>query len=242
VWTWIRHRRRGSNITVPALAASFVFLAVIAPWIWRCSRNYGRFVALRDNFGLEVLVGNSENDGSPANWSVLPANNISELKRLVQFGEPEYMAEKQQEAKELIERHPSRYALLTFRRILNTWTGAWRYPPGWNLGNSGLANVITYTLISLLAFVGMGTAIRNRQDGAQPLLFLVLVFPGIYYLTHSDLGFRHPIDPVIVIFLTYGVSSLLNKKPHGREKDKIYNLIGEPEQFWSLSEPSERRT
>jgi 4-amino-4-deoxy-L-arabinose transferase-like glycosyltransferase len=238
-WIWVRHRQRGSNVTVMALVASFVFFAIIAPWIWRCSRNYGRFVALRDNFGLEVLVGNSDNDASSANWSVLPGNNASELKRLLQVGEAAYMAEKEQQAKELVERHPSRYALLIFRRILNTWTAVWRYPPGWNLENSGLANVFTYTFISLLAFVGIGRTIRERQDGVHPLLILVVVFPGIYYLTHSDLGFRHPIDPVIVIFLTYGVFSLLSEKRQCLEKNTIYNPIEGSGQSWSWAERDE---
>jgi 4-amino-4-deoxy-L-arabinose transferase-like glycosyltransferase len=218
-WIWIRHWRRGSKIAGLALAASLAFLAVITPWIWRCSQTYGRFVAFRDNLGLEVLVGNSDNTRTPANWTLLPATNLSELEKLRQVGEPAYMAEKQRQAKEMIERHPSRYALLTLRRILNTWTAAWGYPPGWNMDESGLANVLMYSLISLLAFAGIGRAIHDRRDGVFPLSILVLVFPGIYYLTHSDLGFRHPIDPVIAIFLVYGVSA-----PHRQETTTRRNL------------------
>jgi 4-amino-4-deoxy-L-arabinose transferase-like glycosyltransferase len=211
-WIWIRHWRRGSNITGVIIAASLTFFATITPWIWRCSQTYGRFVALRDNFGLEVLVGNSDNTDRPANWSLLPATNHSEMEKLRQVGEPAYMVEKQQQAKELIERHPSRYALLTLRRILNTWTAAWGYPPRWNMDESGLANILLYSLISLLAFAGIGRAIHDHRDGVFPLSILVVVFPGIYYLTHSDLGFRHPIDPVIAIFLIYGLSPLLSQE------------------------------
>jgi 4-amino-4-deoxy-L-arabinose transferase-like glycosyltransferase len=211
-WIWIRHWWRGSNITGIVVAASLAFFAIITPWIWRCSQAYGRFVAFRDNFGLEVLVGNSDNTRRPANWSLLPATNLSELEKLRQVGEPAYMAEKQEQAKQLIERYPSRYALLTLRRILNTWTAAWGYPPGWNMDESGLANILLYSLISVLAFVGIGRAIHDRRDGVYPLSILVVVFPGIYYLTHSDLGFRHPIDPVITIFLIYGMSPLLRQE------------------------------
>jgi hypothetical protein len=211
-WIWIRHWRRGRNITGLAIAASLTFLATIAPWIWRCSQIYGRFVAIRDNFGLEVLVGNSDDNKRPANWSLLPATNLSELEKLRQVGESAYMAEKQQQAKELIERHPTRYALLTLRRILNTWTAAWGYPPGWTMDESGLANILLYSLISVLCFAGMGWAMHDRRDGVYPMSILVVVFPGIYYLTHSDLGFRHPIDPVIAIFLIYGMSSLFRRE------------------------------
>jgi hypothetical protein len=92
----------------------------------------------------------------------------------------------------------------------------------------------------LLAFVGIGRAIRERQDGVHPLLILVVVFPGIYYLTHSDLGFRHPIDPVIVIFFTYGVFSLLSEKSQCLEKNTIYNPIEGSGQSWSWAERDER--
>src|ERR1700730_712987 len=67
-WIWFRQRRRGSNCTGVAAGASLAFLFVVTPWIWRCSRTYGRFVAFRSNFGLEVQVGNSSDTSSPANW------------------------------------------------------------------------------------------------------------------------------------------------------------------------------
>ena len=121
------------------------------------------------------------------------------------------MAEKQQEAKELIEQQPSRYVGLTLRRILNTWTGVWEFPSRWTMDDSGLPNILMYSLISLLAFTGIVSAIRDHRDCVFPLLILVIVFPFVYYLTHSDMGFRHPIDPVIDIFLVYGISSCLGK-------------------------------
>jgi hypothetical protein len=136
----------------------------------------------------------------------------------------------------LIEGHPSRYALLTLRRILNTWTGAWEYPPGWNMDESGLANILMYSLISLLAFTGVGQAFRDQRDGVFPLSTLVVVFPGIYYLTHSDLGFRHPIDPVIVIFLIYGIFSLRSKKPQFLEQDTLHDTLEQSGQLWPLTE------
>jgi hypothetical protein len=230
-WIWFRHWHRGSKTTGLAFTASLAFFAVIIPWIWRCTHTYGRFVVLRDNFGLEVLVGNSENTKRSANWNLLPATNPTELERLRHIGEPAYMAEKKKQAKELIERHPSRYALLTLRRILNTWTGAWEYPPGWNMDESGLANILMYSLISLLSFTGIGRAIRDRRDGVFPLSILVAVFPGIYYLTHSDLGFRHPIDPVIAIFLVCGTLSLVKKKSQLHAQDTIYDTLEDSDQL-----------
>ncbi|HVA95954.1 MAG TPA: glycosyltransferase family 39 protein [Candidatus Dormibacteraeota bacterium] len=207
-WVWIRQWKRGSNCTGVAIVASLLFFTVIGPWIWRCSQTYGRFVAFRGNFGMEVLVGNSSDTSSAANWKILPAFNAAELEHFRRIGEPAYMAEKMRDAKALIRRHPLRYAGLTLRRVLNTWTGIWKFPPGLTLDETGLLNVLMYSAISLLAFAGMRRAVLDHRAGAYPLILVVLFFPAIYYLTHSDLGFRHPIDPIMAIFLVNAIPAV----------------------------------
>jgi 4-amino-4-deoxy-L-arabinose transferase-like glycosyltransferase len=211
-WVWLRHWRRGKNCTGVAVLASLVFLAAIAPWIWRCSRAYGRLVAFRGSLGLEVLVGNSDDTSSPSNWSVLPGENPAEMEKLKRLGEPAYMAEKQREAREVIVRRPLRFAWLTLRRTLYTWTGLWDFPPRWSLNDSGLPNVLTYTFVSLLAFAGLRWAIRDRRDGAILLVIPLICFPVAYYVTHSDIRFRHPIDPIIVVFMAYGAITFRGQK------------------------------
>jgi 4-amino-4-deoxy-L-arabinose transferase-like glycosyltransferase len=207
-WIWFRQRSRGSNCAGVAIAASLAFLFVVTPWIWRCSRTYGRLVAFRSNFGLEVLVGNSSDTSRPANWNVLPGFNSSELEELQRVGEPAYMAEKQREANEFMAHHRLRYTGLTLRRILNTWTGLWEFPPPWNMDESGVPNILMYSFISVLAFAGLVLAIRHGRNEAIPLAFLPAFLPAVYYLTHSDMGFRHPIDPVLAIFMAYAVVSI----------------------------------
>jgi 4-amino-4-deoxy-L-arabinose transferase-like glycosyltransferase len=221
-WIWIRQWRRGSNCTGVAISASLAFLFVVAPWIWRCSQVYGRFVAFRSNFGLEVLVGNSSDTSAPANPNVLPGWNKSELKDLQRVGEPAYMAEKQRQASELIAHDPLRYAGLTWKRVLHTWTGIWELPPRWQLDESGIPNILMYTFISVLAFAGIILAIRHGREEAIPLAILPLFLPALYYLTHSDLGFRHPIDPVLAIFTAYALSFVVpGKHPQDPEPHLI---------------------
>ena len=87
-----------------------------------------------------------------------------------------------------------------------------------------------------LAFTGIGRAIRDRRDGVFPLSVLIVVFPGIYYLTHSDLGFRHPIDPVIAIFLAYAVSTAVRQKSQLRAKNTIFDRTKDSVQLWAWSD------
>lgn len=212
-WIFLRQWQTRTLRLGPIVAASLVFLIAIAPWIWRCSHAYGRFVAFRGNLGLEVLVGNSNDTSYPSNWNETPGSNLAELQKFQRLGEPAYMAEKQREALRLIEDRPLWYAGQTLRRVLYTWTNVWDFPPRWTFDEVGLPNALIYTLFSVLAFIGLRWAIRNRREETVPLLFPLIFFPIIYYLTHQDDGrFRHPIDPVVIIFAVCGVYSLLSKR------------------------------
>jgi hypothetical protein len=203
-WLWLRNRRRGVSGAGAAAVAALLFLAVVAPWVWRSSRAYGRFVAVRGGIGLEVLAGNSEDTSLTMNANVLPGDNPAELEKLKRLGEPAYMAEKEREAREVIAGEPLRYAGLTLRRILNAWTCLWDLPPRWKLDDSGLPNVFFYTFVSCLAFYGVYRSIREHRDLVFPLAIPLAVFPVVYYLTHTELRYRHPVDPFVVIFGVYG--------------------------------------
>jgi 4-amino-4-deoxy-L-arabinose transferase-like glycosyltransferase len=211
-WVGLRQWNRGSNATGLAIAASVAFFIIVAPWIWRCSEIYGRFVAFRGNFGLEILVGNSSDTSNPANSNVLPGFNKSELQELQRIGEPAYMAEKQRQANELVSQNRLRYAGLSLRRVLHTWTGVWEFPPRWELDEAGIPNILMYTFISVMALAGLIMAIRHGHQEAIPLAFLPIFLPALYYLTHSDMGFRHPIDPVMAIFTAYAAHSFFASK------------------------------
>jgi hypothetical protein len=76
------------------------------------------------------------------------------------------------------------------------------------MDESGVPNILMYSFISYMAFAGLALAIRHGREEAIPLVFLPIFLPAIYYLTHSDMGFRHPIDPVLVIFMAYAIVSI----------------------------------
>jgi 4-amino-4-deoxy-L-arabinose transferase-like glycosyltransferase len=141
-WIWLRQWKRGSRCTGVAFAASLIFLATIAPWVWRSSKIGGRFVPLRGGFGLHFISGNSSDTSSPLNLNVLPANSTNELHRLQLIGEPGYMVEKERAARDFITQYPLRYAGLTLRRILFTWTNIWDFRARWTLDESGVLNIL----------------------------------------------------------------------------------------------------
>lgn len=211
-WILLRQWKTRMLRLGPIVASSLVFLIGIAPWVWRSSQLYGRFVAFRGNLGLEVMVGNSSDTSRPSNWNETPGSNLAELQKFQRLGEPAYMTEKQNEAMRVIKERPLWFAGQTLRRILYTWTNIWEFPPRWTYDEIGLPNALVYTFVSVLAFIGLGWAIRNRWKETIPLLIPLCFFPMVYYITHQDDGrFRHPIDPVVVIFAACGVYSLWSK-------------------------------
>jgi len=228
-WICFRRWRDGRRIAAEGMiAACIVLLLVVTPWIWRCSRTYGRFVPIRSGLGLELLVGNSLDTSNYANWSVLPSENDLELKKLRTVGESKYMAEKQHEAVEYIIGHPLQFAGQTVRRILYTWTCIWNFHPVWNFDSSGMPNILVYTLLSLFSLAGITWAIQNHRDNVIPLVILIIVFPLVYYMTHPDIRFRHLIDPVIVIFFSYGLICFRTQLAESSEEERVMATTGSP--------------
>jgi hypothetical protein len=63
------------------------------------------------------------------------------------------------------------------------------------------------TLVTLLALVGLRKAFREQPEVAVFYALVLGTFPIVFYLTHPELSFRQPIDPEIVILVSYAALS-----------------------------------
>jgi hypothetical protein len=68
-------------------------------------------------------------------------------------------------------------------------------------------NIVFLTSLTLLSLSGLYRAFRTMPEMAMPYFLVILTFPGVYYLTHPDLGYRHPMDPLLVILASYWLAS-----------------------------------
>jgi hypothetical protein len=205
-WACIRLQRQGERWFFRAAAAGFIFLATLAPWEVRNYRAFHQIVPLRDNFGLEMWVGNK---GDTSHWAIdasHPSENPLELAQYEQMGELAYMAKKQSQAFSFIASHPGTFAVLVLRRIVYTWTGYW------SLARDYLAvesmdpwNMVLSVPITILMLMGLRRAFRESKDTAVLYSAIVIVFPLVYYITHPHLRYRHVIDPEIVVLACYAV-------------------------------------
>lgn len=181
-WLWIR-TCKGSRVSTRLLFVSVsVFVLMLVPWTMRNYAVFGRFMPLRDNFGLELWIGNRVGiDEAHQYPSAFPLIDPTEYDRL---GELQFMETKRQQALEFISQHPAEFLRLSACRFVRFWTepkGPWWFA------------------VSLLAWIGVVTALRRDLPVAVPYALVMLAFPLVYYITHTFSTYRHPIEPVVIL-------------------------------------------
>jgi hypothetical protein len=60
----------------------------------------------------------------------------------------------------------------------------------------------------LLAAWGLIVGLRNAFLEVIPLAASAILFPIPYYITHTSLRYRHPIDPILTLFAAYAVARM----------------------------------
>lgn len=205
---WRRHRARRPWFG-KATAAALLFFAVIAPWTVRNYAQFQRFIPMRDNFWLEIHVGNNGDDRLPCPDAVHPSNSAHERQQWAALGELAYMDAKKVEAKEWIREHPGKFVVLTARRALFVWTGYWSVTAYYRAAEPMEFLAVGYfTAITVLAVIGF---LRARRDGLGsllwPMIWFLLIFPAPYYVTHPSYDYRHAMDPILIVMGTYAVGT-----------------------------------
>jgi len=52
--------------------------------------------------------------------------------------------------------------------------------------------------------LGMVVLLARKSLCTIPLMAVPLVFPMLYYITHTSLRYRHPIDPIVLLLAALG--------------------------------------
>lgn len=203
-----------------ALLACVAFVAVCTPWTMRNDRVMHAHFFIRDGFWLEAYAGNNgDTHESNSAWAH-PASNPAEMTKYEREGEIAYMAEKRAQTINFVECHPGFFALATVRRIVRFWTGYWSFNPGYlKYEPFDLPNVPFCLFLLWFMVKGLARWWHESRAGVMPYLLAVLFFPLPYYLTHSSMDYRQPIEPVIVVLVTIGLFGL-HAKARQSERDE----------------------
>jgi hypothetical protein len=90
---------------------------------------------------------------------------------------------------------------LTGRRIVATWLGTEHPFADFLSTRSSFARVVLLCNLLVLAGTLAGLLILFLRRNAYffPLAVYPLVFPLVYYITHTSFRYRHPADPALMI-------------------------------------------
>jgi hypothetical protein len=208
---WAAYHARSRGATTPstgsvpwlkrsALALGLAILCCV-PWTLRNFMEFHRLVPLRSNFPLELYIGNNENydDKHPRFPGQITKDR--ETVRYFRMGETAFMDEEQHKAMTFIVSHPRVELILFGERFAAFWTGLPNAVQNFRSTDSWLvrALMLCAVLSGMGALAGLAVLVRRRSVYTIPLAAYPVVFPFLYYITHTSLRYRHAIDPVVLL-------------------------------------------
>ncbi|HEY6267977.1 MAG TPA: glycosyltransferase family 39 protein [Candidatus Acidoferrum sp.] len=208
-WAAFRSRRAAKlSVWKPALAAGIAILCCV-PWTVRNYVVFHKFVPLRSNFPLELYIGNNNNYATRQFVWPPKITKERELLRYFRLGETAFMEEEQRKAMEFIRAHPGIAIKLIGEKFVSFWTGVAEPVQVFRTTDSLLIRtlIVCNTLAALGALLGIVVLFVKRNPYAGPAAIYPLVFPWLYYVTHPNLRYRHPIDPVILLLAAVAAAS-----------------------------------
>jgi hypothetical protein len=208
---WVAYRGRHAVklfLVKPALAAGIAILCCV-PWTVRNYVAFHKFVPLRSNFPLELYIGNNNNYATRQFVWPPKITKEREILRYFRLGETAFMEEEERKALEFIRAHPRIEMELTGERFVAFWTGIVEPVQVFRTTDSLLIRtlIVCNTLAAVVALVGIVVLIGKRSPYAFPAATYPVVFPWLYYVTHPNLRYRHPIDPVILLLAAIAAAS-----------------------------------
>ena len=207
LWLALDLRKKGWNwIQLPALTMIIMGL-VCVPWATRNYVVFHKVIVFRSNFGLELWLGN--NSQVPDTWAgfLHPNDYPPEREKFARLGEIEYMRQKETEAIQFMKSHPADTLRFFWRRFVDNWFGSWDpIQDVWHsLPVEARVTLVSNMFVSLSALFGLLFLYREKNPFAFPLAVFPLIYPIVYYVTHTSLRYRHPIDPALVVLSAYAV-------------------------------------
>jgi len=177
-----------------ALLTLVLMTAIVAPWTLRNYRIFHRFIPVRSNLGLELWTGNHHDADGFFHISLHPLGSKAELAQYRRRGEAGYMEWKQQLALEFMRTRPAEFLHLTLFRMSCFWGGVY---------DGGYAPIFLPT--TLFGLSGLALLARRNRPLMWRFALPLIVYPVPYYLTHADLRFRFPIEPLLACLSGYAI-------------------------------------
>jgi len=209
---WAAYRNRDSAsawFVRPALAAGITVLCCV-PWTIRNYVQFHQFIPLRSNFAFELYIGNNENYDEQHRFRPGAITQDREILRYLHMGETAFMEEEKRKAIAFIEGHPRIEMWLIMQRFVDFWTGTATPLAAFRQADSLWLRLILLCndAAPLGAVLGIAVLLATKNSYAWPVAGIPLLFPLLYYVTHTSLRYRHPIDPLVVLLAAIGMHGI----------------------------------
>jgi hypothetical protein len=189
------------KLKLAALTLAVIFLCCL-PWTIRNYVDFHRLIPLRSNFAFEFWSGNNEIFDSNSR-AVNVITRYEQAHLYSAMGENAFFDDKWQRASSFVRSNPALYLQLCGRRFIATWFGAESPWQDFLRTDSLLARfLLTWNALALpLMLLGLIRLFLLRSPYFLPLASLPLIFPIAFYLAHTSLRHRQPIDPVLLLLV-----------------------------------------
>jgi 4-amino-4-deoxy-L-arabinose transferase-like glycosyltransferase len=205
------HNRKANSFLRPILAIAIAALCCV-PWTLRNYIQFHKFIPLRSNFAFELYIGNNENYDDQHRSRPGAITQDREILRYLHMGETAFMDEEGRKALAFIEAHPRIEVWLIAQRFVDFWTGTATPLAAFRQADSLAVRgiLLCNDLAPLLALLGIIVLLATKNVHAVPVVSVPILFPLLYYVTHTSLRYRHPIDPVVLLLAAIGVHAFWN--------------------------------
>jgi hypothetical protein len=209
---WAAYRNRGSAsawFVRPALAAGITVLCCV-PWTIRNYVQFHKFIPLRSNFAFELYIGNNENYDEQHRFRPGAITQDREILRYLQMGETAFMEQEKRKAIAFIVAHPRIELWLVSERFVDFWLGTASPLAAFRQADSVwlVFVLVCNDLAPLCMFLGIVVLLVTKNAYALPIVAIPVLFPLLYYVTHTSLRYRHPIDPVVLLLAAIGMHGI----------------------------------
>ena len=206
------YRERHFNFARPGFAVVLALLCCL-PWTVRNYVVFHRFIPLRSNLGFELYIGNNENYDERHRGLPAVITQDREILRYLRMGEMAFMDEEQRKALQFMAAHPRVEVELFGKRFVDFWIGVAEPVKTFVESDSLLIRGILLGnfVSSLGTLLGVAILFLRRNAYAFPLAVFPVIFPLLYYVTHTSLRYRHPIDPIVLLLTAVAAAELWRK-------------------------------
>lgn len=223
-WLYLRLARQHKRAFAACAVGLVALLITVLPWPTRNLLVMKHPIPFKDGFWEEVCVGNVRNDIHWWDGGVHPAGNQADRQTFEQLGEIDYLAMKRTLAISFIREHPGTYLFRSLRRVIFLWTGFWSFNPVYlSLEPLDLWSISLLTPLSILALMGLYAEWMKRATRTYAVLFALILFsyPITYYLSHLDPGYRHPLDPLLILLACFTITRWIAQRRADNELREI---------------------